>query len=76
MTITFKQTIPIFRIFDLQKAKEFYCGFLGFTVDWEHYFEDEFPAYLQVSWNEFTLHLSEHHGDACPGEVDPKRETV
>ncbi len=27
---------PILRIFDEAKAKEFYVGFLGFKVDWEH----------------------------------------
>jgi len=29
------QTIPILRIFSLDKAREFYVGFLGFSVDWE-----------------------------------------
>lgn len=27
------QAIPIFCIFDVEKAKEFYVGFLGFQVD-------------------------------------------
>jgi len=26
--------IPIVRIVDVPKAKDFYCGFLGFTLDW------------------------------------------
>ncbi|MGW9019522.1 glyoxalase superfamily protein, partial [Priestia megaterium] len=26
--------IPIFRIFDFSKAKEFYISFLGFKLDW------------------------------------------
>jgi catechol 2,3-dioxygenase-like lactoylglutathione lyase family enzyme len=34
------QAIPIFRIFDVAKAKEFYVGFLGFQVDWEHRFDE------------------------------------
>jgi catechol 2,3-dioxygenase-like lactoylglutathione lyase family enzyme len=33
------QAIPILRIFDLEKARDFYVGFLGFRVDWEHRFE-------------------------------------
>jgi hypothetical protein len=41
--------IPVFRIFDVDKAKEFYCGFLGFALDWEHRFGDHFPLYCQVS---------------------------
>lgn len=63
------QTIPILRIFDVAKAREFYVGFLGFTVDWEHRFDDRAPLYMQVSRNGLVLHLSEHHGDACPGST-------
>ncbi len=63
------QVIPILRIFDVAKAKEFYVGFLGFAVDWEHHFEENTPAYLQVSRAGMTLQLSEHHGDACPGST-------
>ena len=59
--------IPVFRIFSIEKAMEFYQGFLGFTVDWEHRFDDNFPLYCQVSRGDMTLHLSEHVGDASPG---------
>jgi catechol 2,3-dioxygenase-like lactoylglutathione lyase family enzyme len=59
--------IPILRIFDEAKAKEFYIGFLGFRLDWEHRFEPGLPLYMQVSRDACTLHLSEHHGDCCPG---------
>ena len=61
------QAIPILRIFDLEKAKDFYVGFLGFRVDWEHRFDDNAPVYLQVSRGNLVLHLTEHHGDCCPG---------
>ncbi|WP_087026598.1 glyoxalase superfamily protein [Thaumasiovibrio subtropicus] len=61
------QTIPITRIFDEQKAKDFYLGFLGMTLDWEHRFGDDFPLYMQVSKGDFVLHLSEHSGDCTPG---------
>ena len=63
----FLHTIPILRIFDVQKAKEFYCGFLGFIVDWEHTFEPGMPVYMQVSRESLRFHLSEHHGDGSPG---------
>lgn len=59
--------IPILRIFDLEKAKEFYIHFLGFTYDWEHQFEDDLPVYCQVSLDDSIIHLSEHHGDSSPG---------
>ncbi|MSR58019.1 MAG: VOC family protein [Planctomycetaceae bacterium] len=65
--IAFQQTIPILRIFDVAKAKQFYCDFLGFTAEWEHTFDDNSPVYMQVSRGQLAFHLSEHHGDACPG---------
>lgn len=61
------RTTPVLRIFDEAKAKEFYVAFLGFTVDWEHRFEDDLPLYLQISRDDCVLHLSEHHGDCSPG---------
>ena len=63
------RAIPILRIFDVEKAKEFYVEYLGFKVDWEHRFEDNSPLNLQVSLGEFVLHLSEHYGDGCPGST-------
>lgn len=62
-----KRVIPILRIFDEAKAREFYLGFLGFKIDWEHRFDPDFPLYMQVSRGELRLHLSEHHGDGTPG---------
>lgn len=59
--------IPIFRIFSVEKAMEFYRDFLGFSIDWEHRFGDNFPLYCQVSRSGMILHLSEHAGDASPG---------
>ena len=61
------QTIPILRIFDVAKAREFYLDYLGFGLDWEHRFEPDMPLYLQVSKGSCALHLSEHHGDCSPG---------
>jgi len=69
MTIVFQPAIPIFRIFSEEKAREFYLGFLGFTLDWEHRFEPDMPIYMQVSRGPLVLHLSEHHGDATPGST-------
>jgi catechol 2,3-dioxygenase-like lactoylglutathione lyase family enzyme len=65
--VEFAPAIPIFRIFDEPKAREFYLGFLGFDVDFEHRFSDDAPVYLGVSRDGFELHLSEHHGDGTPG---------
>ena len=62
----FGPVIPVLRIFDVAKAREFYTDFLGFAIDWEHTFEDHMPVYLQASREGCLLHLSEHHGDASP----------
>lgn len=61
------EMIPLFRIFDVKKAMEFYVGYLDFTVDWEHRFEEGLPLYIQVSRGNCVIHLSEHHGDCSPG---------
>ena len=61
------QAIPIIRIFDETKAKEFYLDFLGMSLDWEHRFEPGFPIYIQVSRDGLVFHLSEHSGDSTPG---------
>ncbi len=63
----FSEVAPIVRIFDVAKAHEFYLGFLGFKVDWEHRYGENFPLYTQVSRGGLKLHLSEHAGDATPG---------
>jgi len=65
--MSLRKTTPILRIFDEVKAKEFYVDFLGFTIDWKHRFEDGLPLYMQISKEDCVIHLSEHHGDCCPG---------
>jgi uncharacterized glyoxalase superfamily protein PhnB len=67
LSVALQQTIPVLRIFSIEKAREFYVDFLGFTWDWEHRFGDNFPLYAQVSRADILFHLSEHHGDATPG---------
>lgn len=67
--MTLKMMIPIFRIFDEAKAKEFYITLLDFKLDWEHRFEPSMPLYMQVSKDHIILHLSEHHGDCTPGSA-------
>ena len=69
MPLQVLNTIPILRIFSVEKAKEFYVGFLGFTIDWEHRFDEKAPLYMQISRAGCKLHLSEHHGDCCPGST-------
>lgn len=69
MTVTFERTIPILRMFSVEKAREFYVDYLGFKIDWEHKFPEVAPVYMQISRAGLTLHLSEHYGDATPGSA-------
>ena len=64
--ICFSQTCPIMRIFDEAVAREFYLRSLGFRLDREYRFGENFPLYAQVSRAGLTLHLRGHHGDATP----------
>lgn len=66
-TVSFIKTIPILRIFDERKAREFYLDFLSFSIEFEHRFEPGLPLYMGIVRNGLQLHLSEHHGDASPG---------
>lgn len=61
------QSIPVLRIFDEERAREFYLAFLGMNLDWEHRFGPDFPVYMQVSRGDLVFHLSEHSGDCTPG---------
>lgn len=67
--ISFSQAIPILRIFDIAKAREFYCDFLGFAVTMEQRHEPDLPLYMAVERAGLELNLSEHHGDASPGST-------
>ena len=67
--VSFQQAIPILRIFDVAKAREFYCDFLGFAVTMEQRHEPDLPLYMAVERSGLELHLSEHHGDASPGST-------
>ena len=68
--VEFARAIPILRIFDEAKAREFYVDYLGFRARLGAIvFEPDLPLYLQVSRSGLLLHLSEHHGDGTPGSV-------
>ena len=43
------QTVPILRIFDVAKAIEFYEGYLGFSVDWQHRFDGQLVQPSEVT---------------------------
>ena len=63
----FAESIPVLRSLDEAKCRAFYCGFLGFAVDFEHRFQAHLPLYLGLIRGPVKLHLSEHRGDAVTG---------
>lgn len=67
--VDFDRPVPILRMFDEAKAREFYLDFLGFGVEFEHRFAADLPLYLGIERAGLKLHLSEHHGDASPGST-------
>ena len=69
MAIEFGRVVPAFRIFSIDKAREFYLDFLGFKVEWEHRFAPDAPVFMQLSRGALAINLSEHHGDGTPGSV-------
>lgn len=62
------RVVPILRVFDLNKVKEFYLEYLGFKADWEHRFDDNSPLYMQISFGHLITHLSD-----CCSTKRPRR---
>ncbi|MEM1418390.1 MAG: glyoxalase superfamily protein [Myxococcota bacterium] len=58
---------PVLRSFDERKAREFYVGFLGWDVVFEHRLTEGGPLYMGLTSGQARIHLSEHFGDAAPG---------
>jgi len=65
----FTDSIPVLRSLDERKCRAFYCGLLGFEVDFEHRFAPHLPLYLGLVRGPVRLHLSEHRGDAVTGSA-------
>ncbi|MEU4384205.1 glyoxalase superfamily protein [Promicromonospora sp. NPDC023805] len=65
----FGRAVPVLRVQDEARAREFYVDYLGFGVEWEHRFEPGMPLYLRIRRGQAVLDLSEHHGDGTPGTV-------
>src|ERR1700743_2997914 len=60
------RVVPVFRVFDLSRAIEFYFDWLGFEKEWEHAPAGA-PFYMRVSIRGVSIDLSEHHGECSPG---------
>ena len=49
MPAVLQRTVPILRMFDVAKAREFYIDYLGFEFAFEHHFHDGAPLFMGVS---------------------------
>lgn len=49
------------------RTRAFYVDGLGFTVEWTHQFEPNFPVFAEVSRDGLALFLTEHAGDCKVG---------
>jgi catechol 2,3-dioxygenase-like lactoylglutathione lyase family enzyme len=58
---------PQLRMTNWERTRGFYVDGLGFTVEWEHRFEPNFPVFAEVSRDGLALFLTEHAGDCKPG---------
>ena len=59
------KAVPVFRVADAAVSIDWYAR-LSFTVEFEHRFEPDLPAYVGIVRDGASIHLSEHAGDA-PG---------
>ncbi len=62
-----QRVIPALRITDYERSKTYYVATLGFTVEWEHRFEPNFPVFMSVVRDGMQIYLSQHSGDCQVG---------
>ncbi|HTM56704.1 MAG TPA: VOC family protein [Pirellulales bacterium] len=58
---------PQLRMTNWDRTRAFYVDGLGFTVEWTHQFEPNFPVFAEVSRDGLALFLTEHAGDCKVG---------
>lgn len=63
-----EEAIPVLRVENAATAAAWYAR-LGFVQQWEHRFEPDLPAFVEVARGPVRLFLSEHRGDATPGTL-------
>jgi uncharacterized glyoxalase superfamily protein PhnB len=59
--------VPLLHVTDSKRADAFYCGQLGFALDFVNRGETDDPCYFGVSRDGVALHLSSHADDSVPG---------
>ena len=62
-----ERAIPVLRVAHADVALPWY-RLLGFEEQWRHQFDPGFPVFVSVQRGDVELYLSEHEGDAVPGD--------
>jgi catechol 2,3-dioxygenase-like lactoylglutathione lyase family enzyme len=63
-----EEVVPVLHVEDAARAVAWYAR-LGFSKEWEHQFEPDFPWFVSVTRGQVRLYLSEHKGDARPNTL-------
>jgi hypothetical protein len=67
MATSEQRVIPALRITQYECSKKYYVETLGFTVEWEHRFEPNFPVFMSIIRDGMRIYLSQHSGDCQVG---------
>jgi catechol 2,3-dioxygenase-like lactoylglutathione lyase family enzyme len=67
MSDQIQRVIPTFRITNYEKSKHYYVEVLGFTIEWEHRFNPNFPVFMSIVRDGMQIYLSQHQGDCQVG---------
>jgi catechol 2,3-dioxygenase-like lactoylglutathione lyase family enzyme len=69
--VVIKVAIPVLHVSNAAEAREFYCGKLGFQLEFAHRGDEALsdPCYMGVSRDGAWLHLSSFPGDGVVGGV-------
>lgn len=62
-----RQIVPIIKVGDITRAKDFYGSTLGFTIDFSYSASPSGPTYVGMSLEGQRIHLSTFGGDGVFG---------
>ncbi len=67
----FKQAIPVLHVSDAAVAEAFYCGMLGFELQFAYRVDEALanPCYMGLCRDRCVIHVSSFSGDAVAGGV-------
>ncbi|WPR77751.1 glyoxalase superfamily protein [Algoriphagus sp. NG3] len=67
--ITDQRVIPILKIVDVIRAKEFYVDMMGFEVEWEKKSDEKSSIYMILSYKHIILYFTDYDEVASESSV-------